>query len=291
MVGKDVLPQVDAFWLTVVRYSVAALMFIVLLVPRGTGPWKRLRCAALPLAVRGVMGFGVFGILLLLGLSLSVPSHSAVIVATVPITAQLVRWALDGVRPGWITAGSAVLALAGVVIVSGVATHGAASDAHTGLGDGIAFAGSLGWVWYTRGPARFPQLDVLEYTALSMLAAWPLLVVAALVATSVGIASPPSVAQLQQHWHALLYISVMASGFAVLAFNYGVAALGAVTGTAFMNFVPVSALLMAAALGKPPLSHELVGTAMVVAALLIHTATRRAPPLVPAIATHPGAVP
>ena len=61
----------------------------------------------------------------------------------------------------------------------------------------------------------------------------------------------------------------------MLAFNYGVRALGAVTGTAFLNFVPVSALLMSAALGRLPTLNEAVGMAMVIAALLIHTASSR----------------
>ena len=61
----------------------------------------------------------------------------------------------------------------------------------------------------------------------------------------------------------------------MLAFNYGVRALGAVTGTAFLNFVPVSALLMSAALGHLPTVGEAAGMAMVIAALLIHTASSR----------------
>jgi drug/metabolite transporter (DMT)-like permease len=55
------------------------------------------------------------------------------------------------------------------------------------------------------------------------------------------------------------------------AFNFGVRTLGVVTGTAFLNVVPVSAMLMSAALGAPPAAHELLGVAMVVSALLIHT--------------------
>jgi hypothetical protein len=58
-----------------------------------------------------------------------------------------------------------------------------------------------------------------------------------------------------------------------------VRALGLVARTAFLIFVPVSAVLMSVALGKPPQAHELLGVAMVVAALLIHTlALRQAGP-------------
>ncbi len=60
--------------------------------------------------------------------------------------------------------------------------------------------------------------------------------------------------------------------------------MGAVTGTAFLNFVPVSALLMSIALGKLPSGNELLGMAMVVGALLIHTAsTRTAAPVRPTL--------
>jgi len=62
----------------------------------------------------------------------------------------------------------------------------------------------------------------------------------------------------------------------VLAYNFGVRALGPVTGTAFINFVPVSALLMGAALGHLPTGSELAGMAMVIGALLLHTAGTRA---------------
>ena len=119
------------------------------------------------------------------------------------------------------------------------------------------------------------ELDVIEYTALTVLASWPVLLVGALLATVFGWASVPSVDDLAVSWHALLYVGLVSSAVSILAFNHGVRTLGAVTATAFLNFVPVSALLLSIALGKPPSVNELVGTAMVIAALLIHTGAAR----------------
>ncbi|MES1162703.1 MAG: DMT family transporter, partial [Rhizobacter sp.] len=107
---------------------------------------------------------------------------------------------------------------------------------------------------------------------------WPLLLLGALAATALGWAGVPSVDGLQLSWHALLYVGLVSSAIAVLVFNHGVRVLGPVTATAFLNFVPVSVLLMSFALGKPPALNELVGMAMVIAALLIHTATSRPAP-------------
>lgn len=276
LVSKEVLQHVDPFWFTLIRYSLSALLLAALLAPRGAAPWRQLRSHAGPLALRGVAGFGVFSVMVLTGLAHSVPSHGAIIMATTPITTQLLRWLLDGVRPTRTTLLSSALALAGVVVVSGVLASSNGDVASTAWGDAIALAGTLGWVWYTRGATQFAgRLDVVEYSALTVLAAWPLLLLGALGATAVGLAELPQAQGLAASWHALLYVGLIPSAIAVLAYNFGVRTLGPVTGTAFINFVPVSALLMSVALGKLPSGNELMGMGMVVGALLIHTAASR----------------
>jgi drug/metabolite transporter (DMT)-like permease len=275
LVGKGVLHRVDPTWFTLIRYTLSGFAFLALLLPRGAAPWRKLRTHAPALALRGVAGFGVFSVMLLTGLAHSVPSHGAVVMATMPMTTQLLRWALDGMRPARSSVLTAALALAGVVIVSGVLRHSGGPEVSTLPGDALTLIGTLGWVWYTRGATRFAELDVIEYTALTVLASWPVLLVGALLATAFGWASVPSVDDLTVSWHALLYVGLVSSAVSILAFNHGVRTLGAVTATAFLNFVPVSALLLSIALGKPPSVNELVGTAMVIAALLIHTGAAR----------------
>ncbi|HEX7864905.1 MAG TPA: DMT family transporter [Variovorax sp.] len=275
LVSKGVLHHVGPAWFTLIRYSMSALLFVLLILPRGAAPWRKLRQHAGPLALRGFAGFGIFSVMLLAGLAHSVPSHGAVIMATTPMTTQLMRWALDGVRPNRSTLLTTALSLLGVAIVSGLLFGAGTSGESTLFGDAIAFVGTLGWVWYARGAARFPELDVIEYTALTVLASWPLLLAMALGGTLLGWTHAPSVEGLRLSWQALLYVGLVSSAISVLAFNYGVRTLGAVTGTAFINFVPVSALLMSAAMGRLPTVNEAVGMAMVVGALLIHTALSR----------------
>lgn len=276
LVGKDALQYVGPFWLTVLRYGLGAVAVVPMLLPRGAAPWRRLGQHALPLALYGLAGFGVFGALLFIGLAHSVPSHGAVIMATMPLTTQFVNWLLDGTRPSRAALATTALALVGVAVVSGVAAelfaaHGSAAATGTGFGDALILVGTLGWIGYTRGAAQFTDLDVVEYTALTMVASFPLLLAGAMAATLAGAAVLPTAAELRAATPALLYISVVASAVAVLTFNVGVRTTGAVTATAFLNFVPVSALLMSAALGHLPTAAEVVGTAMVIAALLLHT--------------------
>ena len=165
LVVKPVLAHIDPVWFTLLRYTIASCGLAALLLWRGAFPWDKLRAHGLQLAGLGVLGYGLFSVLVLTGLSHSEPSHGAVVMATAPITAQLVRWAMDGVRPGRAASVGTVLALAGVVMVSGVLT-GPPGAGSTLAGDVTAFVGTLCWIAYTRGSTRLRHLDVLEFSAL-----------------------------------------------------------------------------------------------------------------------------
>jgi drug/metabolite transporter (DMT)-like permease len=277
LASKPVLPHVDPVWFTLMRYSIATLGFMLVLRLRGPVPWGALRQHGGRLAGLGFIGYGVFSAMVLVGLAHSVPSHGAVIMATMPITTQLVRWALDGQRPSRSAIASTLLALVGVVMVSGVLAQGASgAHASTLVGDLAALAGTLGWIAYTRGAARLPELDVVSFSALSALASWPLLLVATLLLAAFGLAPVPAADAAWHAWPALVYIGLVPTVFGVLAYNFGVRTLGVVTGTAFLNFVPVSVLLIGAAMGSRPALHELAGVMLVVSGLLVHTLSQRA---------------
>lgn len=276
IVSPPVLRQVDPVWFTLVRYTLSALVFVLLLLPRGAAAWRPLRQHAPALAARGLAGFGAFSLLMLLGLTHSVPAHGAVIMATVPMNTQLLRWLLDRQRPDVRSLAAALLALAGVAMVAGLLLPGgSAAGRSTLLGDGFTLLGSLGWIVYTRGAARFAALDVVTYTGLTAIASWPVLLLATVLASALGWSQPPTLAGLQASAGGLLYVGLVSSALCVLAFNQGARVLGPVTATAFMNMVPVSALLMSMALGHQPAAHEWLGLAMVIVALLLHSAAAR----------------
>ena len=282
LLSKGVLAHVGPAWFTLIRYSISALVLLPLLALRGAAPWRKMRTHARGLSARGFAGFGFFSAMLMTGLAHSVPSHGAVIMATVPMSTQMLRWLLDGIRPSRATLLTSVLALAGVVVVSGVLMPSAAAEVSTWRGDALAFVSTVGWVWYTRGAARYAELDVLEYTGLTVLASLPLMALGTLLLEGSGLAHMPSLGDLALTWHSLLYVGAISSAVAVLAFNYGVRTLGAVTATAFMNFVPVSVLMLNLALGKLPTLNELIGMTMVVALLLHTRASSRALAVAPA---------
>lgn len=268
-VGKQALSNLDPFWFTVVRYAGAAALLSGILLWQGNVRWPLLREHWMRLSGLGMMGYGMFGIMVFVGLAQSVPAHGAVIMATMPITTLFIRWIFEGQAPQWWAWLVVSLAILGVTFVSGVWNIQNSFGSTTLRGDLIAFTGTLGWILYTRGQSKVPQLTVIEYTSFTAILALPGLCMIATLATLMGYASLPNTGNLVAAAPAMLYIVVIATVLAALAFNKGVRKLGATHGIVFINFVPVSALIISIALGSSPNYGELIGTLLVVAALTL----------------------
>ena len=267
-VGKFALDQLDPFWFTVVRYICATLLLVGLLHLHGAVRWEQLRANWKRLASSGMLGYGMFGIMVFIGLDHSVPSHDAVIMATIPVTTLVSRWLLDRQRPHWSAWAVVALTVLGVVLVSGVLSA-KDGNVNTALGDLTALVGTFGWVAYTRGQGKLNQLSVIEYTAFTAILAVPGLIAVAVIATLLGFAHVPSASNLTQAAPALAYIVAVGTVAAGLAYNKGVRTLGISQGIVFINFVPVSALLIGLMRGTVPTSAELLGIVLVVSALLL----------------------
>lgn len=267
LVSKPLLATLDPVWFTTLRYTLASLLLVALVQAFGRSPWRKLRTHLPRLTGLGLAGYGCFSVLVFFGLARSLPSHGSVIMATMPFTTLLLRWWLDGQRPSRVSLASAGLALLGVVIVAGLMSPGQPSDADTLLGDLVTLAGTLGWVTYTRGAASLPDHSPLEYTALTAVAAWPWMLLGALVATALGLIPSPAPVAVWNELPALLYIAAVPTVLAALAFNLGVRRLGAAVGTLFLNVVPLSVLAVRALQGHPPQAAELGGALLVAVAL------------------------
>jgi len=278
LVGKAVVAVLDPLWFTLVRYALATAGLAALVHHFGHSPWARLRQHWKPLTAFGVAGYGAFSVLVFYGLKLSLPSHGSVIMATMPFTTLGLRWAIDGQRPTGRAMLGAAVALVGVAIVADLfGRHGVVTDA-TLLGDGLTLAGTLGWVLCTRGAAKLPDHSPLEYTALTAVASLPWLLLAAVLATGFGFAASPSVGSLGGVAPELLYVALVPTVLAALAFNFGVRRLGAPVGTLFLNLVPLSVIAVRAWQGQAPHANEIEGAALVAGALALNAWPGRAAP-------------
>lgn len=269
-VGKYALNYLDPYWFTAIRYFAAAIFLCGIFIVIGFKPrLPIIREHWVKFTGLGILGYGVFGIMVFIGLDLSEASHGAVIMATMPITSLFIIWLVDKVRPqGWAFV-VALLALAGVVCLSGLSALDTSRAYKIILGDGVALLGTIGWVLYSRGQKSFVTLSALEYTAYTTFVAFPLIVLFASILSLCGLSQTPDLTAVRSSMPAMLYIVIFATVLSGLAYNYGVKVLGAHQGVLFINLVPVSAWMISMFFGVYPRVSEVAGTLLVVGALVL----------------------
>src|SRR5574340_1332550 len=102
-VSKIVLAVVDPYYLTALRYGVAALVFCVLLARTEGRAALATGGKTGALFLFGSAGFATFSILAYEGLRLTRPEHGAMILALSPVFIALYQWLASRRRPHWFT--------------------------------------------------------------------------------------------------------------------------------------------------------------------------------------------
>lgn len=271
------LPDVDPFNITTIRYGLASVIFLaILIMVEGRG--------ALSLEGRGVrvflvgsLGFAGFNLLAYLALLWSQPQDVAVIVPTMPLVTVVIRWLRGESRPSPVVLGASLVALIGVLLV---VTKGDPAALSGGLGDLLTLIAVCCWVTYTLGAAQFPMWSPLRYTALTASLGTVTIVVVTAIADSVGWQRVPSVHGLAHAWWEITFVVVLGAVAAVLSWNHGARILGAPNTALFIVLVPVVAFAIRIGQGYRPAVAEDLGAGIVVAALVAaNLLGRRVPPV------------
>lgn len=267
-VGKAALQTLDAFWLSCIRYGIAAPLFVAILCWREGAQALHYRGKFLQAAFFGVMGFSGFSILVFVGLGLSRPEHAAIIMALQTPIAAFVHWALKGSRPANFTLGCIAAAILGVfmVITKGDPLHAFAGG--TFLGDMLIFLGAMSWIAYTIGAVSFPGWSALRFTTLTCLPGTAGIFFISAIATLGGYAAAPAPATVAALGWEIAYLAVLTVVLAVLFWNMAIGYLGALNTMLLGNLVPVVTFVIRILQGHRFETIELAGAALVVAALI-----------------------
>lgn len=267
-VAKPMLDILDPFFMTLIRFTLTALgLLLILFCVEGRKAFS-FDGRMLKLLFLGTLGFACFNLLAFNGLVHSKPEHGAVIMATQPMIAVLLTWVLRGMKPGAFTMGTILTAFAGVFLVI---TGGDIERAFGGgkiIWDLLFFIGATFWVAYTLGAQSFHTWSPLRYTAITAGLGCLSIALVSFGLTAAGLLSVPEWATLVELRWSLAYLVVPAGIMAVLFWNIGIKRLGPINGVLFINFVPVSAFTIGAIQGHKITLTELIGAAMVMAALV-----------------------
>lgn len=279
-VMTSALTRVDPFTLTSLRYTTAAVAFLLLLVAREGRASLRLRGERTWLAwLLGSAGFGGFGFLVFLGQQLAGSDGAltaSIMMATMPMLGILVNWALRKVvPPAWSVAFMA-LSFCGVVTVITKGDFGSLLRAPGHYGAYLLIIlGALCWVIYTVGASFFPQWSPYRYTAITTaLGMTSVLAVNGILYAS-GLVAVPSADALTFALPHLLYMAFGAGFLGVLCWNLGNSILTPLNGVLFMDVVPVTAFAISAAQGTVPTQIQVLGAFLTASALVLNNVYMR----------------
>jgi drug/metabolite transporter (DMT)-like permease len=267
-VAKRTLPVLDAFALGTLRYALGVALFVALLGAIEGRAALRFDGQLWRATLVGLIGIAGFNLFIWIGLGYTRPEHASIILALQSPLTALAVWLVHGQRPAPFTLGCVAAAIAGVVLVI---TKGDFSNALAGgslLGDALVFCGAVSWVTYTLAAHRFPGWSPLRFTVLTCIPGAVGLVIAHVVALALGAAVLPALESVLSVGWQIVYFSVGTVVLGVLSFNAGARALGPLNAILMLNLIPVGVFAIEAALGRSFAVIELVGAAVVIAALV-----------------------
>jgi drug/metabolite transporter (DMT)-like permease len=271
--GRALVEALPPFGINTARWLVAlAVLVPLVLVQEGTSfvaPALRSWRTLLVMGMTGVLGFNV---LVYLALEHTTSVNAALITGATPILTLFVAAVIGGGAPAARGVFGSAVGLLGVACVVTRGSPEVVTNLSPNMGDLIMLVAALCWAIYTVLAGRIARtISPLAATASSAVLVLPLL----LATGAYDLATRPTGTVDVGIVAGLLYVGLGASVLAFLAWNAGIASLGAARGAIFVNFVPVfTALLAIPLLGERLTLAQIAGGALVVLGVLLVSRSR-----------------
>jgi len=259
--GRVVAQHVGAFSAAFFRFAIASVCLLAYML------WKDRRLLAVPkhqlglLFLLGLTGIFAYNVFFLKGLKLIEAGRASVIVANNPIIIALLSayFFKDRLTPKRLAA--IALSVSGAIIVI---THGnPLSIAQGGIGTGelYIFGCVASWVAYSLiGKIVMKTLSPLLSVTLSVFIGTALLALPAYLEGGIQAAPTYSLAS----WIGIAYLGVFGTVLGFVWYYEGIRQIGPTRAGLFINFVPVSAILLSVIILHEPLTWSLVVGVMLV---------------------------
>ncbi|GGG27869.1 transporter [Lysinibacillus alkalisoli] len=278
-VADHALQYIDPFYFATIRYGIVSLLLVILLWWREGSRAFRTEGKMRYLLFFGTMAFTVYNLFIFMGQSQM--GQSGVIVASImetlmPIITILIIWFLYKTRPKNYMLLSIIVAFIGAsLVITKGELHFFSELSSQALPLFLIFLGVTGWVVYTMGGQRFIGWSTLRYSTLTCLIGTSVTAIITGILTWQGSIVMPTMHVMDTIKYDMLFMSSFPGIIALLCWNYGVKQLNALNGVLFINFVPITTLLIMMWQGYQITVFDLVGTSLVIIALVANNLYQR----------------
>ncbi|MBS4206503.1 DMT family transporter [Bacillus sp. FJAT-50079] len=270
---------IEPFYFTIFRYIPVALILVIMLwVKEGKQAFKT-EGKGWSLWFFGTMAFTVYNLFIFWGqhsLGDSGVLLASIMEALMPLISVLILWMLRGARPSITTIICILIAFVGVLLVI---TKGDMTT-FASIGKQVVplialLASVIGWVIYTLGGSGFSNWSVLRYSALTCLYGTATSTAIVLFGTAFDFVDPPNLTAIKAVKWDLAFMIIFPGIIALLGWNVGVSIIQPVNGLLFINFVPITTVLITFIQGYALSIFEISGILLVVAGLLLNNIFQR----------------
>ncbi len=271
-VAHAAFKHIDPFYFTIIRYGSVTIILVAILLWKEGKKAFRFEGKGFHLWFFGTMAFTVYNLLIFWGENLLGESgvmEASIMESLMPMISIVIVWMTYKNRPPLFTLICVFVSFIGAVLVI---TKG---DIKAFLGATDHFIPTfllliavMGWVIYTMGGSKFGGWSALRYSTLSCLLGTLTAIVIVAGATLLGYISVPSEKNIIAISPHLLFMIIFPGVIALLGWNIGVNLLSPLNALLFINFVPVTTLLISTFQGGHVTTFDLLGTVFIIVSLL-----------------------
>ena len=267
-IAGSVHPVIAAF----IRFSIASVCLLALVIKNeGHLPLLKRHQIIVILAL-GSTGVFAYNILFFSGLKYIGAARASIIIANNPILISLLSTIFFKESLNWIKAAGICLSVAGAIVVISNGHLGNVNSYNFGSGELLIFGCVLSWVTYSLiGKKAMASLSPLICVAYSAVAGTMLLLLPAL---HFGL-SYRIINYAYTDWISLIYLGIFGTVLGFFWYYQGIEKIGPMRASVFINFVPISAIVLSYFILHEPLSLSLVfGGAMVIVGVCFTNASQ-----------------
>ncbi|MGB5747853.1 MAG: DMT family transporter [Desulfobacterales bacterium] len=260
VVGRTLAQTVGPFAAAFFRFAIASV-FLVFLMRRAEGrlTWPQ-QSQIIPVILLGLTGALLYNFFFLKGLKMIEAGRASVIIANNPVFIALFSAYFFKERLNLVKVIGIIISVTGAIIVISRGRVFEVLQGGLGLGEMYIFGCVASWVVFSLiGKALMEGLSPLRSVTYSSIAGTLFLAVPAFLEGGFGF-----LAYSLSEWAGIFYLGFFGTVLGFLWYYQGIQKIGPTRAGLFINFVPISAILLAYIfIGEPITMSLLIGTVLV----------------------------